>query len=226
MDWIGTNLPQAGGAGYAESALPLSQLLAEGNRPAGTRAGLPAIVYFYSVKNDDKLLEYESNVFGDERIGVGSRFFNCFRICLEDIRSASDRKAYGDNEPTVIFLDATGVELARHGGWRVNSATIYRSMERTFDAHYRKDLGKILAKEAKVLEALDRAHWDAEELKTELQEAKEHLERHDCERGRRMVREVTAELAKLEEDRQKALEEEKKLFEIGAPAPADASTGN
>jgi hypothetical protein len=221
IQWLGARLPKSRGAGYGESALPLSALLQKEHRPAGMRDGFPTVIYFYTSKNDDKLLQFDAKVFGDERVGVSSRFFNCVRISLDEMTDA-EREQYGGSEPAVFVLDASGALAKKHLGWGTVGANLFKTLEVVFKDRYGLQLAGLLAKEGKILDTLDKVYWDLKDKETELSSVNEHLAKHDCERGRRELKEVQEEIAQLEQQRKKALEEEKALLSP-EPKPAGES---
>lgn len=216
INWITTTLPRDAEKGYAAGTLPLSALLADAYRPFGARTGVPSIVYFFTAKDDDKLVKFDASVFGDERVGVSSRFFNCLKISLDHMSSDAERKLYGGAEPMVVVLDDEGREVKRVGGWDLTGSRILKLMEVAFKDRYGIQLSAFLAKESRVLETLDRVYWELKDLETEMTAARDHLAKHDCDRGRRLVKELEGDIAKQEAEKAKALEEEKKLLEASA----------
>ncbi len=212
-------LPKAQGAGYGASSLPLSALFTDDYLPDLARKGIPSVVYFYTTKDEAKFLKFEEAAFKDERLGVASRWFNFVKISLDHIPSAEDRKLYGGDAPAVLFLDAQGVVQKRLDGWKTDADDLLKLLDPTFRLHYGAPLGPFLTKLAKILDVLDRTHWSLEDLATDLKAAEEHLVSHDCDRGRREVKEIKDDSDKLRAERTKALEEEKKLLE-GLKAPA------
>ncbi|MSR75163.1 MAG: hypothetical protein EXS14_06825 [Planctomycetes bacterium] len=224
--WLSAELPAGGGGEYGATTLPLSALTEVGHRPGGFRAGLPLLVYFYSARNDDKLMSYEGTVFLDERVGFSSRFFNCLKISLDDIRDAGVRESYGGSAPTVVVLDGSGKELKRLKGWGTDAADVFKSLEVVFKEHTGKLLASVVEKEAKILQNLDRIHWDQEDLNAELKDTEDHLTKHDCERGRRELVELRVDMAKLTKEREKVIADEAKLLESLVPAaPAASGSG-
>ncbi len=227
IGWIGADLPRTEEKGYATDTLPVSALITtESLRPAALRPELPTLIYFFTAKDDTKLVDFDARVFGDERVGISGRFFNCIRIALDEIRSSSERKVYGGDEPLIIVFETSGKEVKRHSGWEVQGTNLFKTMDATIKSTFGKSLTAILNKEAQILDVLDRTYWDIEDLKVELKEAQDHLTKHDCERGRRNVKEVEEEIAKIEAERAKALEEERNLLNLGSKPKEAASTGN
>ncbi len=227
MRWLPGELATGGGGEYGATVLPLSALTEEGHRPGGFRVGLPVLVYFYSGRNDDKLMSYEGTVFLDERVGFSSRFFNCVKISLDDIRDAGVRESYGGVTPTVVVLDSAGKELKRLKGWDTDAADVFKGMEVAFKNHTGKLLAAVVEKEARILQSLDRIHWSMEDLKQEMKDTEDHLAKHDCERGRRELVETREDIAKLEKEREKVMAEEAEMLKPVVPtsAPAAASAG-
>lgn len=220
ISWISAVVPRSQDEGYAGSLLPLSSFYAPEWRPQGFREGLPTIVYFFTAKDDDKLLKFDATVFGDERVGVSARFFNCLRVSL-DAMSPADRKAWGGDQPTVVVLDSKGQTAKRFDGWATSGAGVFKSLEVTFKERYDLNLAGLLAKEARILDTLDKVYWELLDLQEDMKQKQEHLAKHDCEPGRKAVKEIEDDMAKLEKERTKAIEDEQKLLE--APAKAAVS---
>lgn len=223
--WLPASLPMSAGGEYGESALPLATLASENQRVGGYRAGLPLLVYFYSARNDEKLLDFEGRVFYDERVGFSSRFFNCLRISLDEIRDAGVRKSYGGEEPALFVLDREGKQLKRLDGWRTESVELFKGMESAFKETTGKALAGLVEKEARILQNLDRIHWEVEDLKESIKDTETHLASHDCDRGRRELAESQADMAKLAAEKAKVLDEEAKLLEPVSPKPPEAPKG-
>lgn len=220
INWLGTDLARDREAGYATSSLPLSALLEKAHRPMGTREGLPSLFFFYSALDDEKLAKFEDKVFTDERVAIGSRFFNFFRVSVDDMRSKADRTRYGKGGVSVHLLDVDGKTYKVLKGWTLTGNKVFRAMESLVKARYKKRLGRILAKEGKILAVLDETHWKIEDLKFDLAEIKTHLEKHNCQRGRRLVKELTTKIDAQKKQREKALEKERALLRpLSSAAP-------
>lgn len=213
IKWLGGELPAKGGDGYAAQALPLSSLIADEFRPAGARADVPSIVYFASAADDQALQRFEDQAFGDERIGVSSRFFNCFRFTLEDL-SPAQQKLYGNGTegPKVVLLDKTGATVKTFDGWKTNSAKLYRSLAVMVEVAYEKDLGAILPAEGKILDTLDKAHYELLILDAQRKVVSERLDKKECQSCRKVLGKLDSKIEQMKAEREQALEDEKKIL--------------
>jgi hypothetical protein len=213
MKWLGGDLPMKGGEGYAAQALPISSLLADEFRPAGAQADVPSIVYFASAADDKQLQRFEAQAFGDERIGVSSRFFNCFRFTLEDLPPAQ-QKLYGDGTegPKVLLLDKSGSVVKTFDGWKTDSSKIFRSMKVMVKVAYEKDLAGILPKEGKILDTLDKAHYELTILDAQRKVVAERLAKKECQSCRKVLGKLESKIEKMKAEREQALVDEKKLL--------------
>jgi hypothetical protein len=211
--WIGAELPREKDAGYAARSLPVKALFTEEHKVEDLVLGRPAIVFFYSALDDDDLMAFEAKVFGDERVAVGSRFFNCVRICLDDMRSAADRKHYGKKSPSIHLMDPEGKLLKRFDGTRTTGHRLYKSMEAVIKRHYKANLFDLLRKEGEILKVLDETYWDLKTIEEDMKSTKAHLDEHNCAMGRKQLAELEADLKMVKKERDKALAAEKELFD-------------
>ena len=213
IDWVGTDLPRRGSDGYAsEQALPLSFLAADSHRPAKAKAGRPTLVYFASTADDMKLQVFEG-LFLDERIGVSGRFFNMLRISLDDL-PRQDQKVYGDgsNGPKFVVLDASGAEVATLDGWRTTAPELLKVMEPQVKATYAKDLKRVLEAESKILDTLDKTHYELEILAAQRKVVAERLAEKECASCRKVMGKLESKIARTEKEREEAVALEAKVL--------------
>lgn len=203
--WSDTELPSADGVGYGSSMLPLSSLVLEDHQPVGFRAGLPTLVYFCTEADEKKALAFEDKVFGDDRVSLSARFFNCVRISVDDIPSASLRKQYGAHKgPSIMVLDADGKELKRMVGWKTSGSKLYSTMGSVLKSRSKLSLASILRKENTLLKKIDELHWKIEDAKFDLGELAERKGK-SADRQRARLR---TQIAELEKEYEKLLAEE------------------
>lgn len=213
IDWIGTDLPRGAAEGYASNqALPLSFLVADSHRHARAKAGRPSLVYFASTADDNKLQIFES-LFLDERLGVSARFFNTFRVSLDDL-PRQDQKTYGDgsNGPKFIILDAAGAEVTTLDGWKTNTSDLLKAMEPIVKATFAKDLRRVLEAENKILDTLDKTHYELEILAAQRKVVAARLAEKECQSCRKVLGKLEDKMSRSEKEREEAVALEAKLL--------------
>jgi hypothetical protein len=167
-------------------------------------------------------VQFEGKVFGDERVGVSSRFFNFIRISL-DLMDPATRNNYGGDSPSIYLFDGEGKEAKKFQGWDASGQALYKTMEVAFKVRYGSVLATLLAREGRILDSLDKIYWDMKDVEEKLTQAKDHIAKHDCDRGRRELKELESDMAKLEADRTKLIDEETKLLDPNAAGAAGSN---
>lgn len=216
--WSDSDLPNSDGEGYGSSVLPLSALVLEDHRPSGFRSGLPTLVYLFTELDEKKALAFEDKVFGDDRVSLSARFFNCVRISLDDIPSASLRKQYGARKgPSILILDVDGKELKRFAGWKTSGSKLYSTLGSVLKSHSKLSLASILRKENAFLKKIDALHWKIEDAKYDLGE----LSKRKGKSAARQTTKLTATIAKLEKEYQALVAEEEAFLKATDDRIAD-----
>jgi hypothetical protein len=210
---MGAEVPRKREAGYGTSTLPLNALMTAEFQPDGFRKDLPALVYLYTTQDDEKRQDFEFRVFADERVGFTSRFFNCIRIWADTIPDPEARKKYASDLPMLVLFDSAGNEVKTYNGTKLDGSRLLSAMQRTFEQHFQGHMAKLLVKMNDIFQALDETYYDMLALEDGLKATREHLDRHDCNMGRRQVAEIEEEMAEVKKDRAKALADEKKLLD-------------
>lgn len=213
IDWVGTDLPRRGGSEYASAqALPLSAFASDANRPARAKAGRPSVVYFASTADDMKLQAFEG-LFLDERLGVSARYFNMLRVSLNDLPRA-DQKVYGDgsNGPKFVVLDAAGAEIATFDGWRTSAVELLKAMEPVVKTTFAKDLSRVLEGESKILDTLDKTHYELEILAAQRKVVAARLAEKECASCRKVMGKLDDKISRSEKEREEAIALEAKLL--------------
>ena len=217
VDWTDADLPTAEEAGYSAGVLPLSHLVTEDHRPAGFTSGLPTLVFFYTEVDEEKALTFEDRVFADERVGLSSRFFNCVRICLDDIPSESVRRQYTSGKgPAIFVLDAAGKQLKRWVGWKTSGARLYATMASVLKSRSKISLASLLRKEGQLLQKIDEAYWKLEDAKFDLNE----LASRKGKSAERQRKKLEAKIVKLRATYEAFLDEERALIKRADQAVA------
>ncbi|MAG32367.1 MAG: hypothetical protein CL908_15910 [Deltaproteobacteria bacterium] len=153
----------------------------------------------------EKLLAYEDRAFADDRVGLASRFFNCMRISLDEIPSASVRKQYGATKgPSILVLDPSGKELKRLTGWSTSGSKLYSSMASVLRSTRKMNLAALLRKENAFLKRLDDLYWKIEDAKFDRTE----LAKRKGKSAERQMKKLDKGIAVLESQYEQAKKDE------------------
>lgn len=181
-------------------------------------------MYFFTGRDDERLIKYEAAVWNDERVGLAARLFNCYRISLDDMLLEADRKRFGKKGPNVVLIDSKGKTIKSFPGWRTTSSQVYGAMESLVNKTWKKRLGSLQPEIASILKELDELHAKLEKLKATLKSAEAHVKEHDCAPGRKRIKTTRAAIKDAEARLAKVLAKEKALLDFagvgGEPAPA------
>jgi paraquat-inducible protein B len=224
IEWETKHLVTVQRPGYGSAVAPLSAVFdGELSEFIGKAAVRPGLIWFQSLAQDPKA---EKRMFDDDNVVVASRWFNNAKIYVEDITDAKAKEQYSANLPLLVFLDAKGNEVTRLSGNGITASSVYAAQQQASAAHYKETLSTLVDRYSSFIKKLDKASSSVDFLQTELNEHLEHVQKHDCEPGRKAVKETTADLAKARSEKDKLLAEEKKLLNppLKAPAPAPAKT--
>jgi len=205
--------------GYGEAFAPLGAIFDDAFS-MNARQARPAMVWFLSLEPDPKA---EKALFDDETVLLGARWFDCAKMYVEDMPK-SERAKYVKVVPSLLFLDSRGKEITRLEGKSVAPNQVFAAMQQASAADYRDSLMTILNRYLGFLRKLDKVGAKVTDLETEAQEHRTHLEKHDCDRGRRALKETEADLFPAKAERDGLLVEEKKLLQPPIktePVPAE-----
>ncbi|MCA9319732.1 MAG: hypothetical protein KDB53_03305 [Planctomycetes bacterium] len=234
VDWFGTGLPFVEDDEYGRRVLPVEHLAQSPHRNAKHRDGLPLMIAFTAYTDDiEKFADYES-LWSDEHVGVVSRFFNCYRLALEDM-DPEWRKRYGGDEPRVVFLDAKGQEISTLDGWNVDSKKLLRVMDGLVRQQWEVRMAPVFKQLADILATYDEVFDILERERRGLTWDLEHVKVHDCNPARRRIERRKESIAEAEARQKKAEADEAELFAMlaaksekdkaspGQPAPSESS---
>lgn len=219
VDWFGVELPKTRSKEYGSTTLPVRYLATKEHAHAKARAGLPLLVFLQTqdCDDDEKLIEYTRSCWQDEYVGVASRFFNCYRLSLDDMKPA-DRKIYSKGQPVILLIDGTGKTLKKLPGWNVTGKKLFKAMDGIVRKQWKKSLKSLMPKQAKILRELDEVHDELERLERTLAATKAHIKKHDCAPGRKRLKRTEKSIKECKARREKALAAEKKLYGFAEPA--------
>ena len=210
IEWETKHLITVERTGYSGATAPLHAIFdGEFAEIMGKAQVRPGMVWFLSLTPDPKA---EKQMFDDENVVIASRWFNNAKVYVEDIRDKAARDQYAKTVPSVIFLDAKGNEVTRLTGAGISASSVFAAQQQVAASQFRDTLATLVSRYAAFLKKLDKASATVENLETELQEHKDHVVKHDCENGRRAIKETEAELTPAKAEKTKLLAEEKQLL--------------
>jgi len=121
------------------------------------RLDRPMLVYVVSDDNTDATTrKLEDVCFADERIAIGSKFFDCVKVTAGNAMQDRLLAANGDSTPRLVLIsrdyDVQEVMEERE----LSSGKIVRAMSKTVRADYKTSFDGLVSKYAKLLNELDR----------------------------------------------------------------------
>ena len=225
VNWFGTGLPRSKDAEYGSRTLPVKLLSDKDHAHKEHRAGLPMMIYFAAEGDDEEaFIELETKLWRDEHIGLASSVFNCYRISLDDIESEHDRNLYGD-EPQVVFISPSGRTVGKLSGWKISNKKLFKTMRSVARKQWKKDLKKILPKQAAILKTYDEVFDEIERERRALAKDEDHIKVHNCAPARKRIKKRKKAIADAEKRRVDAEKAEAKLFAFLQPKKDKKSGG-
>jgi hypothetical protein len=139
--------PQAAVTGEATADQNAGRLIAE----------RPMLVYVTSDDNTDTYSrKLEDVCFADERVGIGSKFFDCIKVTTGDAMQDRLLSAHGKSSPRLLFVTrdykVTKVLEKRN----LSSGKLVRAMAALARKQYKTSFDSLISKYAKLLNNLDR----------------------------------------------------------------------
>lgn len=179
----------------------------------------PMLIY---ITNDDATdsttRKLEDVAFADERIGIGSKFFQCVKVTNGNALQDRLLKETGEATPRLLFVTREYKVLATLDGRKLKPGTIVKTMAKLARAEYKDNFSSMVSKYAKLLNELDRLDG----VRTQNEEAAKKLqEKPNASKQKKLDKDI-ADYNKSMEDWKKA--EEKLLAFKAKPLKKPAST--
>jgi hypothetical protein len=114
--------------------------------------------------------------------------------------------------PSIVMLDGSGRETGRITGTGPSSPIVYSSMQKAAEPTYKSSLVALVEAYSAFLKKFDKVQGQVSDLETAIGATTQHLAEHDCEPGRKQLKEQEAEIKPLQAEREKLLEQEKALL--------------
>lgn len=216
VNWMGVELPSTKGD-YGKRVLPVEHLAKSEFAHRNATPARPLLVHFFTEDGkEDAIVDYAQRLWRNDSVGLASRLFNCYRISIDDMDSAADRKRYGKRGPLILLLSPEGKKLATLPGWKVTERSLLTRMRAVVRSRWKQDLNRLLLKHAKLLAELDEVHRDLEKAKRTLVSTEEHVKVHNCAPGQKRLVRTKAEIKELEKRRAAAFAAERSLYAFAA----------
>jgi len=206
--WETKQLPKIEREGYGAATGPLKQIF-DSEFAIGPRTPRPGVIWFSSLEPDEKA---QKRMFGDETVAASARYFSCVKVYAEDIQDKSAREQYAKVLPTVMIFDSKGREVSRLAGQGISANEVYAAMQRAAAVEFRENLMTLVNRYLSFVRNLDKASNKVTELEAEVQQHQVHLAKHDCEPGRKALKETLDDLVPAKAEREKLLTQEKQLL--------------
>ena len=167
----------------------------------------------------DELDRLEAETFGEEKVALGTRAFDCVRISPEDAERESLLKDSGKAIPRVVVLDPirkTRKVLEKNN--QLGPRPVYSAMKKIAAKFFENGkIDSLVRKNQKILAKLDKLGPEEFKLREDLDEAEE-------DGKRRKVEKIEKKLAKIADAKQKLLDEQTGLWSgLKAAALKDAA---
>jgi hypothetical protein len=186
---------------------------------ASTHADRPMLIYVTSDDaTDSTTRKLEDVAFADERVGIGSKFFQCVKVTNGNALQDRLLKETGDSTPRLIFVTREYEVMATLDDRKLKPGTIVKTMAKLARAEYKDNFSSMVSKYAKLLNELDRL--DGVRTRNE-ETARKLQEKPNASKQKKHEREV----AEYNEAMENWKKEEEKLLEFKPkPLKKPAST--
>lgn len=179
----------------------------------------PMLIYVTSDDaTDSETRKLEDVAFADERIGIGSKFFQCIKVTNGNALQDRLLKENGEATPRLVFVTRDYKVLATLDNKKLKPGTIVKTMAKLARAEYKDSFSSMVSNYAKLLNELDRLDG----VNTQNAEAAKKLqEKPNASKQKKLDRDI-AEYEKAMEEWKKA--EEKLLAFKPKPLKKPAAT--
>ncbi|MHC4938937.1 MAG: hypothetical protein ACYTHK_08215 [Planctomycetota bacterium] len=186
--------PTAAATGEAEAKAAASKLIAE----------RPMLVYVMSDDNTDTYTrKLEDVCFADERVGIGSKFFDCIKITSGDAMQDRILAKHGKSAPRLLLVTRNYEVKDVLEKKKLSSGKIVRGMSKVVKSEYKTSFDKMVSSYAKLLNELDRLEGKKGQLADKRKRAGDNASK---------LKKVEREQAEYEKDMEKWRQAEAKLL--------------
>jgi predicted nuclease with TOPRIM domain len=117
----------------------------------------PMLVYVMSDDNTDSATrKLEDVCFADERVGIGSKFFDCIKITAGDAMQDRLISKHGKDTPRLLMVTRDYNVKDVLSKKKLSSGKIVRGMSKLTKSEYKTSFDKMVSNYAKLLNELDR----------------------------------------------------------------------
>ncbi|MCB9834013.1 MAG: hypothetical protein H6807_16245 [Planctomycetes bacterium] len=194
IDWLPADWPTAWDEKYGERSMPIGHLL-----QLSDRKHVPAIVYIHDSLEAEAEAELEADMFGNEDLILGTRFFRCYRINASSIQDEKIKAEFARKLPTLVFLDGRGDEVMRLQG-KNRASRVQSAMKKVFGDHFKVSMPKVLRQMSDLLDDVERAEDKMADARRLLDDVEERMADRDGDTAEKKIekRREAYEVAKAE----------------------------
>ncbi|MEM8885252.1 MAG: hypothetical protein AAGD14_14385 [Planctomycetota bacterium] len=117
----------------------------------------PMMVYVTSSDaTDAQTRKLEDVCFPDERVAIGSKFFNTIKVTAGDAQQDRLLAKYGKSEPRIVLVNRDYSVAAVVEGKGISSGKLVKAMAKAAKKDYKDSFDTMVSKYAKLLNELDR----------------------------------------------------------------------
>lgn len=176
------------------------------------------MVYFFSAADDKAQAEFERKAFEDERVGLAARFFQCIKICADDIDDKAAKAEYAASLPSVVFIGMDGKTDQVLKGPATRAEAVLAALTKTFDSDFTPGINALIERQRKILDRVDKIETALADLADEQKRAEQ---KSDAPR----LAEIEKERAELVKEKEKILADEQKVLDIRRKGVREVSRG-
>ena len=120
-------------------------------------ADRPMMVYVMADDNtDSNTRKLEDICFADERVGIGSKFFQCIKITNGNALQDRILSENGKDSPRIVLMTRDYDVLEVLEGKKISSGRLVKAMSKCVRKEYKDSFDSMVSKYAKLLNELDR----------------------------------------------------------------------
>ena len=178
---------------------------AEAKATEGRRyADRPMLVYVMSDDNTDTYTrKLEDVCFADERVGIGSKFFDCIKITAGDAMQDRLLAQHGKAAPRLVLITREYEVKDVLEKKKLSSGKIVRGMSNVVKSEYKTSFDKMVSKYAKLLNELDRLEGKKGQIADKIKRAGDNKSK---------LKKIEREKAEYEKDMENWKKEEAELL--------------
>jgi len=157
-------------------------------------------------KMEQKIETYENSILTNEKLNIALKFFDTYRVYVEDLEENQSIKALLKNPKPLTFHTLYNGKIVSRTKDKPSAPKLISMCSKTFSNIYSGSFNKYMKQELKILDNLDK-------VKAKLQKVKDKLDLHCDKLSDKEIESLEKQLLELEQEEEKYEAEQKKLFD-------------